>query len=202
MITISNQIIHDSIPFSEYLALPGYSHSFLKREVGGVLPAMDISEGMQIGSLVDAIITEPGAANMGHPSYDTAKTIAYHLKRDYQWLFDGSKKQVNMTANFTHQGLTLPVKGRADFWIPDHMVIDLKVTNSRDSRAIISHMGYLNPLWGYAKMAGVKKGAWLFYSKPLKKCLPLIEVDLSSDVNAFWMDKIMKFGKVKQEASV
>ena len=197
MINISNIVRIESIPFDQYLQVEGYSHSFLKHQKYGVSETMEVTANMRTGSLVDGILTEPEKVNMADTLYRPAKEIAMHLKKTYGSMIDVFKKQVSYTATFEYNGFFMKTKGRLDFELPGKSVIDLKVTWSKDVRALIAYMGYDNQLYSYCKMAGVNKAYIMIYSVPLKK-ISIIEIDVTGS-NLFWENAILDFGTVKSD---
>lgn len=195
MIHYSNITRYDNMPFDQYLQLPGYSHSFLKRERNGVCEDLTITDNIRIGSLVDAILTDPEKVDMSSPLYPYARDIAAKIRASFGPMIQRFQKQVSFTAEASYLDFTMPVTGRLDFMLPGYAVIDLKVTKSKDMKGLIDHMGYKNQGWNYCKMAGVGLFYLMIHSIPLKKT-ELIKIDCRSDDNGFWMDKILKFGKV------
>ena len=83
-------------------------------------------------------------------------------------MINAFKKQVSYTGVFHYAGFQLPVKGRLDFLIPNHAVVDLKVTWSKDVLALIEYMGYKNQLSLTAKWQGLKRYI-MIHSAPLNK---------------------------------
>lgn len=199
MITYSNIQRIDNLPFEEYLQLPGYSHSFLKREINGITEELRITDNIIIGKLVDNILTEPAKADMSSSLYPVAKLIAAEVTKHFGTMINSFQKQISYTAEVEFKGFTMPTTGRLDFLLPGHAVIDLKITKMKDINALIDFMGYKNQLWHYCKMAGVSKGYLMFYSIPLKQTF-VRYVDCSFGTNEFWAEKIIKFGKVQEQA--
>lgn len=195
MITVSNIVMIEAIPFQEYLQIPALSHSFLKREVNGIAPDLETTDNMRLGSMVDAILTEPEKADMTSHLYEAARAISHEIKTKFGNAIKAFRKQLSFTADFEHQGFTIWVKGRLDFLLMGHAVVDLKVTLSKDVHALIDYMGYRNQLWSYCQMAKVKVAYLMIYSVPNKKVY-LIKLDCSNASNPFWEEKILKFGKV------
>ncbi len=195
MITYSNIVRYDGLPFDEYLKLPALSHSFLKREKMGITEDLKMTDNIRIGSLVDDIITQPSKADMYSPLYPYARNIAAVIRNRFGSLINQFQKQVSYTADASFGDFTMPVKGRLDFLIPNLAVIDLKVTMSKDLRGLIEFMGYKNQDWHYSKLSIVPNAYLMIYSIPLKKT-EIVKVDCSSNDNPFWGDKITKFGKV------
>jgi hypothetical protein len=55
-------------------------------------------------------------------------------------------------------------------------------------------MGYKNQLWGYSKPLKAKKGILIFYYRKDKKT-NIHPIDVSSDDNEFFSEKILMYGK-------
>lgn len=198
MITFENVREYKNIPFEQYTALKGFSHSFLKSEINGVSPEFIMSDKIRLGSMVDAFLTQPEAVDFSSPLFEQARTIASEIKKHFSFALPYLEPQLSYTADMVYQGLTMPVCGRLDWLLRGQADVDLKVTNVKSDEqfaALIKHMGYDNQQWNYARMAGVKKAYILPYSVPLKRCLGLHEVPVVES-NVFWVDKIMKFGTV------
>lgn len=196
MITYSNIIEIGKEDFGAYLARPGFSHSFLKAHKGGEKEYFHVTDNVTIGKIVDIILTgEVDAEIYEHRMYEYCVRIAQQIKDSFGPLLASSRKQIAYTADISAAGLTMPTKGVLDLLIPNFAVIDLKITKSKDVRTLTKFMGYENQLWHYARLANVKRAYLLFYSIPLGKC-ELIEVDVTSDVNHFWLNAILDFGKV------
>lgn len=197
MIKYSNIKRFDGIPFEDYLKLEGYSHSFLKREHNGITPELTITENITIGKLVDGIITEPSSVDMSNPLYPVAKLIAYEITRTFGGLIKYFDKQVSFTGETQHNGFVMPTKVRLDFLLPGEAAIEMKITKTKNIFSIIKFMGYENQVWHQTKMAQVKRGYFLFHSIPDKKTI-ILTSDCSSDMNQFWAEKTMLFGKVEE----
>lgn len=195
MITYSNIVRHDNIEFEDYLKLDGYSHSFLKSNVQGAAKYFEQTDKVRIGHIVDAILTEPGKVDMSSPLYPACKVIAAELMRLFGDVFDACLKQISYTARMHMGDLSMKVTGRLDLLLEGFAVIDLKITHEKDIDALIQFMGYENQVWHYAKMAKVSKAYLIFYCVPLKKVV-VKAIDVSSDTNEFWLNKIIDFGEV------
>jgi len=198
MIITRNIRRFDNVPFEEYLKFPQYSHSFLKHEKNGVVEAFVKKDNMQLGSLVDDILTD-GNVNMAHPLYPYARDMAHKIRTTFGDIIKCFHKQVSYTAEMEYNNFVMPVKGRLDFLLPKHAVIDLKLTQSKQLRNLISYMGYGNQGWNYCKLAEVNDFYLMIHSIPLKKT-EIIKLDCSSNSNLFFEEKIEKFGSVKLAA--
>lgn len=195
MIQYTDIVRYDNLSFEDYLKLQGYSHSFLKANIQGVRKFIDVTDNMRVGSMVDAILTEPAKADMTSELYPHCKVIAFELKKMFGDVMLACKKQISYTATASFNGLSIPTTGRLDFLLEGVAVIDLKITQSKDVDALIKYMGYENQVWHYSKMAKVSKAYLIMYSVPLKKVIVKF-IDTSSDINGFWLNKIVDFGMV------
>lgn len=197
MITCHNVSRITGLDFSSYLMLPQYSHSYLKSERGGFITHRAATPKMQLGSLVDAILTN-GDADMLHPFYAAAKDIAAKLKAEFGWAITRLHKQVSYTGTMQYDAgkaiFELPVKGRPDFEEPKTFILDLKVTDEIDVDSTIKFLGYANQQFGYAKLGGCATAYLLIYRK--KKRDTVVRRIPIGETNRWWEEKIIKFGKV------
>ena len=83
MIEYKNIQQFQNVAFDKYLSMPGYSQSFLKREVNGVNPGMEVTDNMKLGSMVDAILTEPDKVDISSPFYEPGKSIASEINKSF-----------------------------------------------------------------------------------------------------------------------
>jgi len=196
MIEYSHITRYDNIEFEQYLKLPGYSHSFLKSNIQGVSKYFNETDKVRVGKIVDAILTDPLNADMSHEFYPQCKALAFELKKMFGDVMSMCDKQVNYTGSMELSGLHMQTKARLDFLLSKYAVIDLKITNEKNVDALIEYMGYHNQLWHYSKMANVSKAYLMFYVIPLKKVV-VKSIDVSSNTNEFWENKILDFGTVK-----
>lgn len=194
MIIASNIVRYDNLPFDSYLALPGYSFSFLKRERSGFAEDVTPTDKIEVGKLVDAILCEPDAARMNHPLYPASKAIAFALQQQFGGLLPAFKKQVSYTGLFTANGWSCPIRGRLDFLLERKAVIDLKVTSEKRILPLIDHMQYWDQQFGYALLAGVPKRYIMIYSRPNKEAILLPKPMPSPPINEWWAEKIERFG--------
>jgi len=191
MIQFTNKKRYDNLPFDEYLKVGGYSYSFLKREYAGSVPAFNSTSKVELGKLVDAILTQPDDIDIYSPQLKTAEKIATVLTDNFP--VNQFEAQVSMTCDMEYIGLKMPFRGRLDWGLKDIAVIDLKVTAEKNLRQVINHMGYDNQLFGYCGAYGVKLGYILIYSSTSSQ-YDLIQMPLNGE--QFWKEKILKFGSV------
>ena len=194
MIQFTNKKRYDNVPFDEYLKVGGYSYSFLKREVQGTTPEFKPTAKVELGKLVDAILTQPDDIDIYSPQLKTAERIATCLLDNFGDSIKHFESQVSLTCDMEYAGLKMPFRGRLDWGLKNIAVIDLKVTAEKKLRQVINHMGYDNQLFGYCGAYGVKLGYILIYSSATNQ-YDLIQMPLNGD--QFWKEKIMKFGSVK-----
>jgi hypothetical protein len=199
VIQYSNIQRFDNISFEDYLKLPGFSHSFLKRERNGVAEDLTITDNIRLGSMVDNILTEPHKVNMASHLYPAGRDIARMIVDKFGPLISKMKSQVSFTCDMEYNGFVMPSKARLDWLFDEVAVLDLKITKSKDLTSLIDFMGYRNQKWHYSKAAKVPRSYLLIHSVPLKKT-EFIPIDVSATINPFWAEKIIKFGKVKQVA--
>lgn len=198
MISYSNIREYKDLPFERYIALKGFSHSFLKMETNGVKPELVVSDKMRLGTLVDAFLTQPEAVDFNDPQFMRGRKIAMRIQERFGDLIKHFEPQISYSAIMEFKGLSMPVCGRLDWLLRGHADIDLKVTGAktdRQFRQLINVMGYDNQQWHYARMAGVKKAYILPYSTEANECLDIVEVPVD-ETNDFWEEKILKFGNV------
>jgi hypothetical protein len=199
IITYTNCQEIDCTDFSAYLSLPGYSHSFLKSQKGGVTPSFNVTDKIMVGKIVDQILTNSGKVDFAHPQYKKASIIAQFLKQHFESILPQLKTQVAFTGRVEFAGLFMTVKGILDYLLPKFAVIDLKITAEKNVDKLIEFMGYKNQLWNYARLAGVKFAYILIYSTHKdnqKYPCRLIKIDVSQPVNDFWKNAILDFGEV------
>lgn len=197
MIKYKNIQRFDDVEFSEYLKTPGYSNSFLKSEKYGISPQIVVTDNMKLGSMVDAIITEPHKVDVNSSFYHSGREIAKIIMTDFGSLIDQLSKQVNFVGEicYSENGVeyTMPTKGRLDFYVPKQAVIDLKVTNANNISSIVDFMGYDDQLWHYSRIGQVENAFLIVYSRKLRKA-NLFHVPVNYD-SKFWKEKTIKFGR-------
>lgn len=192
MITFTDCKSHECSAFQAYLAMPGYSHSFLKYNVNGVMPHIEATDKMRFGSLVDAIMTKQ-RADIAHPAYGSAKIVAAYLLDKFPYLLH-CKKQVPCTGIAHYGVLQMPMRTLIDFVLPNVATIELKMTDAKNVEALVDHMQYDNQVFIERSLAQVPKGYLLVYSTTTKK---VWFRERSCDNSPMWLaDKIMTFGTV------
>lgn len=165
----------------------------------GITPYFKVTDKIRLGSLVDALLTQDDKFDFSDPLAKDAMRIASHIKSVFGGMIELFKPQISYTSKLQLGAFSMNVTGRLDWELPNHAVIDLKVTGAKSDKeftAYIDHMGYKNQLWNYAKMGGFKKAYIVAYSATSKKCLNVVSVPIE-DRNEFWETSILNFGSVK-----
>lgn len=195
---VTNLKYYRDISFDDYLKLPGYSYSFLKS--GG--KAINETDKMRFGTEVHKYLLTPSELSTITPK---VKQAAMAIKEVVPpTLFKNAIPELSITADFTHEGLTMPYKGRVDFpvfspfavvsssGIPGlcRMVIDFKVSDLKAQKAI-EFFRYDRQTSGYAialsapvaiLISGNPKGG-----KPQVEKLPISSY--------WWEEQVIKYGK-------
>jgi len=186
----------DAVDFDKYLQIDATSNSFLKSEQGGIAPEFIASDKVKLGSMVDGILTEAHTVDMTSEFYRPAKAIAAGIVKEFGLdAWEMLESQVSFVADMEAMGLKMRIKGRLDKFGLGR-VWDLKITHVKGSQipVLIDFMGYRNQMWLYSKAMRCRKPACLiFYSVPDEKVYYHF-VDVSSDENSFFSNKILKFG--------
>lgn len=192
MIEFKNIKRYDELPFDEYLKISAYSNSFMKSEINGIAPGVDVTDNMRLGSMVDSILTEPHKVDVKSEFFEPGKSIALIIKRQFGQFINKFEKQVSYTGDMCFDGFSMPIKGRLDFLVRSLATIDLKITTSKNIPELINWMGYDNQLFNYSGLAQTPKAFLIFYIRPLK-ISKIVQIPVGG-VNNFWQEKIIKFG--------
>lgn len=182
MITVTNARSFRRMEWDEYVAMPGYSYSKLRNPDGFGPPTAK----MRLGTLVDRFLFTP-VLYQGEQR-EIVEPMARELVRLLGNALPLGDSQLSLSADFTHEGLTMPYKGRPDFKITD-LIVDLKVSQLNIVKAI-SFFRYDWQLSGYAKAAGCTR-AMIVSIHPVTRKISMLQVPLVYD---FWEHSIKKYG--------
>ena len=188
------------MPFDSYLNLGSsfFSHSFLKSEESGTSPLFVPSNKVRIGKMVDNILMSPDEVDITLPEFSEGKKIARAIKIKFGNLISQFVPQVSYAAQLSYKGLVMDVCGRLDWELPNHAVIDLKVTDAKTDKEfakIIEYMGYNNQMFNYRGLSQLRQSFILPYSTKANNCLSIIENKYSQSAEEFWKSAVLKFGK-------
>jgi len=193
MITFTNHKVLPEMEFGQYLSSPGYSNSFFKYNINGVMPTIDETPKMRLGSMVDAIITGGKSFPPNSASFQQAKRIAMYMLDKMPYLYQ-LKKQVGVTATAEYSGFTIHVKSLVDFVLPRIATVEMKVCGikSKDAEKHIEYMGYDNQCYIERSCANVPKSYLLIYCA---KSDDIFFSDRKTPTAPDWMaEQILKFG--------
>jgi hypothetical protein len=152
---VSNVRYYSDIDFDEYIKLPGVSYSGIK----GVIP---VSAGMSLGTKVHHYMLEP--EKYVWEDVDKVRKIAAALRQYLGSAMDVLQKEVAITADFIHNGLVMPYKGKIDLLSNGRLVVDLKVLAGPLAPSI-HRFGYDKQVSGYCLAASAPMGLILSYNK-------------------------------------
>lgn len=199
MIRFYNIQKFSGLAFETYLAMEPLSNSWLKNERNGISQPFEATASMQLGSLVDGIITSPGTVDMSHELYKPAKNIAHSIQKKFGHLIRHMEKQPSFVGKAVYCGHELMMKTRPDLLIKGIANIDLKITKSKDIRAIIERFRYEDQIWLQSKLGQTQQGFLMIYSLPLRDTV-IIETDVRPDHNTYYGGKILKLGTLQNAA--
>ena len=205
MLTYYNIKRFDNLSFDDYLIMGSgamddkiYSHSFLKSEVSGTSPLFIPSNKVKMGKMVDSILMSPDEVDPSLPEFAQACKIASSIKVQFKGLIDNFIPQVSYTAELSYKGLVMKACGRLDWLLPNHAVIDLKVTDAKTDKEfakIIEYMGYKNQMHNYRGLSGVRQAFILPYSTKAKTCLSVVKMEYSPGADEWWKQAVTRFGR-------
>lgn len=189
-----------NLPASQYRSLSGRSFSFIKSEVGGVLPKFEPTKAMNMGSMVHDILSGHYRGSVNIPEFHQARSFAYSIKQTYfssGW--ELLQFETSYTAQMSYKGLVMDTMGRTDAELIGRFVLDFKITGATTDAAfaaLITHMRYDDQIWHYGNLAQVPARYILPYSTKRKCCLGLVAIPAAPH-SRFWEDAIIKFGTIK-----
>lgn len=200
MLTYTNIQRFENMPFNDYLIMGerNYSHSFLKSEQSGTSPLFIPSNKVKLGKMVDSILMSPDEVDVSAPEFGPGKKIASKINYKFWHLIKNFVPQVSYIGQLSYRGITMNVCGRLDWELPNHSVIDLKVTDAKTDKEfakVIEYMKYPNQMFNYRGLANVRQSFILPYSTTAKDCLSIVKLEYSPAAEKFWRDAVIKFGK-------
>ena len=166
------------IRFSDYLNIKLSSHSSLKYGGQKIVP----SAKMQLGTLVDGILTQKERVDESDVQYKYAKQIAATLLAQYP-IIERCKKQYAITGTITDGYMQLHVKGLIDLYLAKFAIFDIKITEAKlsDYEKVIEFMGYDNQMWLYSMLSGLKPALIVYSTHENKARLYQREVKKEND---------------------
>lgn len=168
--------------FAAYLTMPGTSFSGLKD-----VPVPQ-SAGMSLGTRVHNYILEP--EKFDWTDAGIVRKIADALRTYMGGALDVLESEVAFTADFHHNGMVLPYKGRADKLKIGRLVVDFKILGGSLMSAI-ARFGYDKQLSGYCLATGSPLGLIIAYNKSRKQ----VETHLLGPNPEFWEYQAVRMGR-------
>jgi len=178
---VSNVKTWSDLDFEEYQKIKGLSYSGIK---GGNFIS---TPKMQLGTSVHNYLLEPAKYN--HSNRDIVEPLVIALKAEIGPLLTHMDKELSITADFSHDGLTMGYKGRMDMVIMGKLVVDLKVSEHPLEKTI-PYFGYDNQVNGYMAASGSEVGIIIRINPVNKK----IEKKAIKKNISFWTLQIAKYG--------
>lgn len=186
--TITNRRVYEGLTAEEYFALPGFSFSGLK---SGGQPFPEPTEKMKLGTDVHNYLLTPEVYH--HKNIEIVRPIALALKNAIgDFLIQKLKPELVVTADFHHEGFTLPYKGRVDLSIYGRIIIDLKIGDS-DVYKTMDYFRYPDQLSGYA-FGLESRASLILHCNPKKKHhVTVVNSPIKKD---WWELQILTYGKI------
>lgn len=179
---VSNTKYYYDQDFEEYIKMEGVSYSSLKGEE--IVP----TEGMRLGTRVHHYMNE--AKHYDWQDAEMVGNIARQLRAYIGDAFRHLEKEVAFTSQFTHNGMQLAYKGRADMMKAGRIIIDLKVLGGPLPGAI-ERFGYDRQISGYCLATGCSLGLIVAWNKLQKR----VETRAVKPDAAFWEYTTVRMGK-------
>jgi hypothetical protein len=194
MITVHNLQIIEDLPFDEYLEIKRKSHSIIKDDGKPFKETPKIRLGSQVDNYLNEVKRFDGDLTLVKP---LATTLVEEVSLEvYNKLF----KQTSVFADFEYKGLVMEYKGRTDWFYPNSVVIDIKV--SQNIIGSMDYFGYPDAMNGYCIALGIPR--WIIMAvnpKRIDKKTKMHEVKKLNDQayggisHYFWERQVMRFGK-------
>lgn len=188
----SNVTRHENMRWQDYVKLPGYSFSYLKRaSSGGTASYFTPTDKMRLGTISDAILMQQDEVDMKDPLFPHARNIASALMSTWGAQIKSFQCQVSYSGTVTCGEFGMEVKGRTDWELKNHAIIDLKITEATNLPELVKFMGYDNQQNNYCGLAALPTAYILAYNHKLKRCLPLLRLPYDPH-SQWWKDKIIR----------
>lgn len=184
MITVTNRKQYKDMPWNSYLAVPGYSFSWLKSEGQPV----SFTPKMRLGKLVDQYLFTPHEYD--GTMQDVVKPLALAVKSYLGDALTYATPQLAITADFTYEGLTMPYRGLIDLPVGKNLILDLKVSELDPVKAI-QFFRYDWQTTGYSLGYGAKNRI-LMSINPKTKKITTLPIPEATD---WWCHQIKLWGK-------
>lgn len=184
MLTIQNVKLYPEIEWDNYCSLKGKSFSGIKHS------GVDIPEtmGIKIGKLVHSYLLKPKEYTweMSEVVVPIARTLMSFVKPELMLMM---KMECGVTADFIHEGMTMPYKGLLDAHIAKLLLIDFKVL-SGDLDNAVKFFRYDEQTRGYALPIETDTIMIISYNKKTKQ----VQHKFISYDPRWWCYQVKRYG--------
>jgi len=178
---VSNVQYYRDQDFDAYAQMPGISFSGLKE-----IPVPQ-SAGVSLGTRVHSYILEPKKFDWSDAG--VVRKIAEALRKYMGSAMDVLESEVAFTADFCHNGLVMPYRGRADKLKAGVIVCDFKILSGGLAVAC-ERFGYDDQLSGYCLATNSPFGLIVAYNKSRQQ----VETKIIQPETSFWEYQVARLG--------
>ena len=181
---VENVRYFHKLDFAEYLQMPGVSFSSLKAEANGPITE---SKGMRLGTRVHNYLLEPEKYDWQQA--DVVIPMALALRKQVGALLKIMDREVAVTADFVHNGIRMPYRGRFDLGIQTKLICDFKIL-AGTLEAATQRFEYDKAISGYCLATGTPAGLLIGYNKKSKD----VEFKFIKPSANFWEYQVVRLG--------
>jgi len=181
---VTNIQMYKNIPFDSYQAKEGHSYSSIKNS--DTEPFKQTYK-MQLGTEVHNYLLEP--ATYKHERRELIEPIARAAYDVIGSVLPFLDTELSVTADFEHEGFTMPYRGRIDMVRCGKVVVDLKISEMPLSKSI-PYFGYDKQLTGYCLATQCKIGIIIRVNPKTRHTERVV---IKQDVE-WWEQKVLELG--------
>lgn len=181
---VKNIQMYKNIPFDSYQAKEGHSYSSIKNN--DTEPFKQTYK-MQLGTEVHNYLLEP--ATYKHERRELIEPIARAAYDVIGSVLPFLDTELSVTADFEHEGFTMPYRGRVDMVRSGKVVVDLKISEMPLSKSI-PYFGYDKQLTGYCLATMCKVGIIIRVNPKTRHTERVV---IKQDVE-WWQQKVLELG--------
>jgi hypothetical protein len=181
---VTNIQLYKGIDFDSYQFKEGYSYSSIKNSDTEPFKA---TYKMQIGTEVHNYLLEPHTYK--HERRELIVPIAQAAYDVLGGVLPFVDTELSVTADFEHEGFTMPYRGRIDMVRCGKVVVDLKISEMPLAKSI-QYFGYDKQLTGYCLATQCKVGIIIRVNPKTRHTERVV---IKQDV-AWWEQKVLELG--------
>jgi hypothetical protein len=179
---VTNITFHKDCEWDTYCKLPGHSFSSLKNEDKLFVE----TEGSRIGKQVHTYILKP--AEYDFQDADIVVPIARELVKFLgPHILQMLVPECGITANFEHEGFSLPWRGMPDLHKRKVIVVDFKIIKGGSLREYVKQFKYEDQVRGYMLPVEASTGLIVAYNRAKR----IVETHLVKQDHSYW-DYVVK----------